>query len=365
MVQLGGAEIVVLGHLEVRVGEPPVLRQLLLVGQVLAVADLEVVPGRLVDPHLPPGRRAERRPADERADRPREVVVQARQGDVRRRVRVVDRRGDAVLDDRLAGVELPAEERVHEPADRHDLVAGLGGEEVVVDLVAVVHRPVGLEVHHHRLGADREATSEDVEVLDRGLQVHQPLAGGVVDGMQFGGVADSCDTDPLAAVEGLHVERVADLPRDLLEVEGEVVALRRRLEALVPGRALVRDQPRLRHVQTEAHHRAVGRVLLHRLERERVVEQVDVVHQRDLLQPLARDRVPPAEPVDHERVARLRAQVERLVRDPLGRQLVRLAAVLDRADLGEQVLERARPVLLGAQQESDQVLSVAHRKRGR
>ena len=233
--------------------------------------------------------------------------MQARQRDVRRGVRVVDRGGDAVLDDRLARVELPAEERVHEPADRHDLVAGLGGEEVVVDLVAVVHRPVGLEVHHHRLGADREAAREDVEVLDRRLQVHQPLARGVVDGVQLGRVADPRDADPLAAVEGLHVERVADLRRDLLEVEGEVVALGGRLEALVRGRALVRDQPRLRHVQAEPHHRAVRRVLLHRLERERVVQQVDVVHQRDLLQPLARHRVPPAEPVDHERVARLRS----------------------------------------------------------
>ena len=362
---LVGAELVVLGDLEVVVREPPVLGELLRVAEVVAVADLEVGAGRLVDPHLPPGRGAERRPAHERPDRPGEVVVQARDGDVRGRVRVVDRRGDAVLDDRLARVELPAEEGVHEPADRHDLVAGLGGEEVVVDLVAVVHRPVRLEVHHHRLGADREAAREDVEVLDRRLQVHQPLAGGVVDGLQLRRVADPRDADPLAAVERLHVERVADLRRDLLEVEGEVVPLGGRLEARVLGRALVRDQPRLRHVQAEPHHRAVGRVLLHRLERERVVQEVDVVHQRDLLQPLARDGVPPAEPVDHERVAGLRAQVERLVRDPLGRQLVRLAAVLDRADLGEQVLERARPVLLGAEQESDQMRAAAHRKRGR
>ena len=55
----------------------------------------------------------------------------------------------------------------------------------MVDLVAVVHRPVGLEVHHHRLGADREAAREDVEVLDRRLQVHQPLARGVVDGVEL------------------------------------------------------------------------------------------------------------------------------------------------------------------------------------
>jgi hypothetical protein len=68
------------------------------------------------------------------------------------------------------------------------------------------------------------------------------------------------------------------------------------------------------HLQPEPDHRAVRRVLLHRLERERVVEQVDVVHQRDLLQPLARVVVPVREPVDDEVVARLVAQVERLDR---------------------------------------------------
>ena len=277
--QLRCAELVVLGDLKVAVGEAAIFGELLLVREVFAIADREVVPGRLVDPHPAAGRRAERGPAHERTDRPREVVMQAGEGDVRGGVGVVDRRGDPVLDDRLARVELPAEEGVHEPADRDDLVARLGGEEVVVDLVTVVHRPVGLEVHHHGLGPDREAAGEDVEVLDRRLQVHQPLARGVVDGVQLRGVADARDADPLAAVERLHVERVADFRRDLLEVEREVVALGGRLEALVGRRALVRDQPRLRHVQAEPHHRAVGRVLLHRLEGERVVQQVDVVHQ--------------------------------------------------------------------------------------
>ena len=122
---------------------------------------------------------------------------------------------------------------------------------------------------------------------------------------------------------------------------------------------------RLMHVQAEPHHRAVGRVLLHRLEGERVVEQVDVVHQRDLLQPLARDGVPPAEPVDHERVARAVTEVERLVHDPLAGELVRLAAVLDRTDAAEEVLERGGPVLLGAEQEPDQVRLRAQTNRGR
>ena len=109
---------------------------------------------------------------------------------------------------------------------------------------------------------------------------------------------------------------------DRLEIERRVVPLGRRLEALVGRRHLVRDQPRLRHTDPEPHQRAVRRVLLHRLERERVVQQVDVVHQRDLLQPRARQVVPPRQTVDHERVPRRGAEVERLVDDPLGRELV-------------------------------------------
>src|SRR6266496_4221489 len=35
-----------------------------------------------------------------------------------------------------------------------------------------------------------------------------------------------------------------------------------------------KNKHRLRHLKTEPHHRAVGRVLLHRQERERAVEQV-------------------------------------------------------------------------------------------
>ena len=233
-----------------------------------------------------------------------------------------------------------------------DLVAELGRQEVVADLVAVVHRPRRVEPHRHRLGADRERAHEDVEVLERGLQVHHPLARLVVARAQLLGRADARDADPLAAVERLHEERVADVAADRLEVERRVVALGGRLEARVLRRHLVRDQPRLGHADAEPHQRAVRGVLLHRLERERVVQQVDVVHQRDLLQPGARQVVPPREPVDHERVARPVAQVERLVDDPLGAQLV----AVDRAEPRDERLERGGPVLLGAEQQADHVL---------
>ena len=96
-------------------------------------------------------------------------------------------------------------------------------------------------------------------------------------------------------------------------------------------------------------------MLLHRLERERVVQEVDLVHQGDLLQPLARQVVPPGEPVDDERVAGLERQVERLVEDPRGRELVRLAPVADGPEPAEERLERARPVLLGGEQQADRM----------
>ena len=168
-------------------------------------------------------------------------------------------------------------------------------------LVAIVQRLVGIEPHHHRLGADRKAAREHLEVLDRRLHVHQLLARLVVAAAQRVRVTGTRDAAPLPAVERLQVERKADAVADLRKVEGLVVARRRRREALVPQWLLVRNQPRVRHLQAEPHHRAVRGVLLHRLERERVVEQVDVVHQRHLLQPFARERVPPPDPVEDER----------------------------------------------------------------
>ena len=237
----------------------------------------------------------------------------------------------------------------------------------MVDGVAVVHRLLGPEVHDHRLGADRERAREVVVALDRGLEVHQPLARLVVGAVQLGAVADVADADPLAAVVGLHEQRVADGLRDLVEVERLVVLGRGVGEARVVGRVLVRDEHGPRHLQAQPQHRAVGGVLLHRLERERAVEQVDVVHQRDLLQPLAREVVPVGEPVDDEVVARLGAQVERLHRDPLGGQAVLgPRRVGDRADAGDEGLEGGRPVLLGAEQHADQVRGGVHQQnRGR
>ena len=247
------------------------------------------------------------RPAHQRLDRPREVVVQRGDGHVRAGVRVVDRVDLVAGHEHLAGVELPVEEGVHDPADRRRLVAGRLGQEAVGHGVPVVHRLVRPEVHHHRLRADGQRPGE-VLVVDGGLEVHQHLAGLVVRAVQVAAVVDPGDPAPAAAVERLHVQRVAELLGEVVEVERLVVLLRRVGPADVVDRVLVRHQRGRRDLEAEPDHRAVGAVLLHRLERERAVEQVGPVDQRRLLQPLARVVVPVRQPVDHQlgadRVAR-------------------------------------------------------------
>ena len=236
---------------------------------------------------------------------------------------------------------------------RDDLVAEIGRQEVVPHLVAVVHRLRRVEPHRHRLRADRQRSNKHVEVLERGLEMHHPLARFVVARTQLFRRGDARDADPLAAVERLHEEWIADLLADRLQIELRVVALRRRLKARIVGRHLVWDQPRLGHADPEAHQCAIGGVLLHRLERERVVQQIHVVDERHLLQPRTREVVPPRQPVDHQRIPRCRAKIERLVDDPLGHEPV----PVDRPETRDERLECRGPILLGAEEEADQTLS--------
>src|SRR5579859_1755261 len=219
-----------------------------------------------------------------------------------------------------------------------------------------MHRLVGPEPHHHRLGADRQRAGEHVVALDRLLQVHEHLPAGVVRGVKFGRVADPRDAAPGAAVVWLHEQRVADARRDRVEVERPVVPRGRVHVAGVVDGILVRHQHRLGHLEAKPHHRAVRRVLLHRLERERAVEQVHVVHEGDLLQPLPGVVVPVGEPVDRQVVARPVAQAERLDGDALAAEGVRRAAGAGhRTQAAQYLLERARTVFLGAEQQPDQV----------
>src|SRR5207244_10522695 len=103
--------------------------ELLAVAEVVTVADVEVPARVLIDARQAPANSTEDAPANERAHRPGEVVVQTDQRDVGRGVRVVDRVDLVASDDRLARVELPPEECVDELRDRDNLVADLWREE--------------------------------------------------------------------------------------------------------------------------------------------------------------------------------------------------------------------------------------------
>ena len=226
----------------------------------------------------------------------------------------------------------------------------------MVDRVPQVHGLVRPEPHDHCLGSDRQRTGEDVVIIDGLLQVHEHPAAGVVGGVQFGRVADAGDAAPGAAVVGLHEQRVADPLGDGVEVERLVVAGGGIGVTGVVHRVLVGHEHGVRHLEPQPHHRAVGRVLLHGLEREGAVQQVHVVHQRDLLQPFPRHVIPVRQPVDDQRVAGLVPQIERLDGDPLGVEDVPGAARAgDRAEPAQDLLECPRPVFLGAEQQPDQV----------
>ena len=129
---------------------------------------------------------------------------------------------------------------------------------------------------------------EDVEVFDGSLQMHHRLAGAVVGLHQRAGVGDAAHPAPATAVKGLHVQWIAELlSSDGRQVEHVIVLVSRELIAVLVGISLGRDQPGLGYLEAQANHGDVGRVLFHALKGERVVEQIDLVEQCGLLEPLA------------------------------------------------------------------------------
>ena len=119
---------------------------------------------------------AQNAPGDEGPDRPREVVVEAHERDVGRRVRIVDQ-------GRLIALTITSQElnSQRKNALTSRLIVStsrwrLGREEVRLGAVAVVPVGGGVMPGDEGLRPDREAAREHVEVLDGGLHVHQPLA---------------------------------------------------------------------------------------------------------------------------------------------------------------------------------------------
>jgi hypothetical protein len=220
--------------------------------------------------------------------------------------------------------------------------------------VALVQRLRRVVLDRPRLRADPDAAHEAVEGEDALLQVHHELARFVVGVAQRLLVVDLVDPDPAAAVEGLHEERVAEVLAHLSEVEELRVALERHLQVRLLLVRLRRDQPGRRDRQPEAHHRAVRRVLLVRLHRPRVVEDVDAVQDHGLLDPLAAEVVPVRQPVDHHVVLRRIVQPEGIDGHARDLEAHRVAPDLEaQVELLDDLLVADRPADVGSEREPD------------
>ena len=107
-----------------------------LLWQALQIADA-VQPRRR---HLALGDRAVDRPLQQRTHQPREVEVKGGHLGVGASVRKVDRMHDAVETQRLAGIEIPAKERVDGQGLIHQVIVLSLIEEIEIHFVAVVQR---------------------------------------------------------------------------------------------------------------------------------------------------------------------------------------------------------------------------------
>ena len=310
-----GAPVVVALGLEVLVGEREVGVELLVVGAV-GVGDLEVRRHLEVDVGAATGDQAVRRPLHQGADRPGEVVVERGDGDIGAGVGVVDRVDLVALHEHLAELNsqwkkaltireiatvcFPADSERKPWLTAYRLCIGCSGRKSITIVSGPIERA--------------RAKWSYSTVAWRCINISPESSYAVCRSSL---VVDPADAAPPAAVERLHVQRVAQLGGEHVEVEGLVVLLAGVGPAVVVDRVLVRHQDRRRDLEAEPDHRAVRRVLLHRLEREGAVEQVGAVDEGGLLQPLAGVEVPVGEPVDDQAGAHRVGEVERLDRQAL------------------------------------------------
>ena len=190
--------------LEIRPGDVGVILELVGEGLVLG-GDLEVPAPVQVRVHRAIGRRTEYRPAQVRLDQPREMIVQRRDLGVGAGVREIDRSPHSVRAQGLAGIEIPAEERVDDHGHLRQGCHVLGNQEVVpVHPVSVVQWRRRVIVNVTELRAETDATHEQVERLHALLQMHDARTAPVIGLVQTVFVANGGDTDPGPAVVGLH-----------------------------------------------------------------------------------------------------------------------------------------------------------------
>src|SRR5205814_522060 len=108
-------------------------------------------------------------------------------------------------------------------------------------------------------------------------------------------------------------------------------------------------------------HRAVGGVLLVGLDTPRIVEDVEVIQDDALLNPLAAGVIPVRQPIDDHVVLAGLAQLERLDGDALDVEEQRVALPGNaKVEPLEHVLEAERPAEVGPERQSDATRDLGH-----
>ncbi len=160
--------------------------------------------------------------------------------------------------------------------------------------------------------------------------MHQHLSRRIISLHQFRLIIDPAYPAPPPAIKRLHKQRIAHLLRQLRQIKQIMILRRRHPELLRIRPQLRRNQHRLRHPHPQPDHRAIGRMFLHALEGERIIEQIDAVEQGRLLQPFSRLVMPVGQPVDNQMVAGGRRQLEWMNAYALHLDVNNVSAHLDR-----------------------------------
>jgi hypothetical protein len=252
----------------------------------------------------------EHRPFKVRLDDPREVVVERGDLGVGAGVGEVDGHPIPVAMQELARVEVPPEEGVDDQRHAVDEGAFVVREEVVLHCVSVVQRGLWIVEDHVGLWAQADAPHEAVEGGHGFLEEHDQLPALLVRFAERGLVLQATHRPPATSVIGLHEHGVAQLTSDGSQIEVTGVALEGDFQILHRLVGVWRDEPRLRYGEAQPDHPCERGQLLHRLDRPRVVEHIEVVEHHGLLDPLAPRMVPVGESVDDQVVLLRLPQVE-------------------------------------------------------
>ena len=147
---------------------------------------------------------------------------------------------------------------------------------------------------------------------------------------------------------------VAHLRADVAEIEELRVAFERGFEIGCRFVLLRREHPRIGHGKPERLHRAVRRLLFHRLDGPRVVQHVEAIHENGFLYPLTARVVPVRDSIEHDVVTRALLQSEGLDTHALDFEAHRVTLNRDAGvPPSENLFEADRPTEVRAKRETN------------